>query len=427
MTMTDTVVGPDDAAADVHERDGKTRAPRRTRLTFVAAVFALVVSFVTVGATVPLFNIYRAEDGLTNADISLTVVAYSAATLMTLLVFGRVSSFVGRRSVSAFGLLLLLIGCVMFTDVHSAAGLIASRVVLGAGAALASSAISSFVIDSAPSRPVWLAGVASSQSVMIGLAVGGLGAGVLVQFGPWPRTLIFTIVCALVGVAIGMIALSRETVARSPGLWRSLRPDLRIPAPVKRMLPVAIAVLLPTWATGAFYQAFVPAIVEEQVHTVSPLMVGIIFALYMGPSAVGAVASGRLAPGTGQRVGMLLFLIGMSGVVVAIWTGAVWIFVTATALAGAAQGVAISATTRALLHDRMASERAPTFTVIYLISYLSATAPSLLAGQLSQFFSLLQITYGYAGLALIAAVFTVIAAQNAGSGVRSPQAMREPR
>jgi hypothetical protein len=117
----------------------------------------------------------------------------------------------------------------------------------------------------------------------------------------------------------------------------------------------------------------------------------------------------------------------MSGVVVAIWTGAVWIFVTATALAGAAQGVAISATTRALLHDRMASERAPTFTVIYLISYLSATAPSLLAGQLSQFFSLLPITYGYAGLALIAVVFTGIAARNTASADRSPQTMREPR
>jgi hypothetical protein len=38
------------------------------------------------GFTIPLFNIYRAEDGFTNAGISMTVAAYSAATLTTRLV-----------------------------------------------------------------------------------------------------------------------------------------------------------------------------------------------------------------------------------------------------------------------------------------------------------------------------------------------------
>ncbi|MEV4807242.1 hypothetical protein AB0K18_45215 [Nonomuraea sp. NPDC049421] len=58
---------------------------------------SLVAVFAAVGSTIPLFNIYRAEDGLTDAGISLTVVAYSAATLSTLLVLGRVSNHVGRR------------------------------------------------------------------------------------------------------------------------------------------------------------------------------------------------------------------------------------------------------------------------------------------------------------------------------------------
>jgi MFS family permease len=223
-----------------------------------------------------------------------------------------------------------------------------------------------------------------------------------------------------------MIGFSCETVAASPGAWSSLRPHVHLPGSVKHLIPVAVAVLLPTWATGAFYQAFVPAIVEEQVHTVSPLLVGIIFALYMGPSAAGAVSSGRLAPPVGQRVGMLLFLVGMSAVVVAILTGAVWVFVAATVLAGTAQGVAISATTRALLQGRTVSERAHVFTAIYLISYLSATVPALVAGQLSQVVSLLYITYGYVGLTLVAAVFTLIATRELGGHGGSPQVSSEP-
>src|SRR4051812_34715388 len=50
---------------------------RTLRLAFVSAVVSMVVAFGAVGSAIPLFNIYRAEDGFTNADITLTVVVYS--------------------------------------------------------------------------------------------------------------------------------------------------------------------------------------------------------------------------------------------------------------------------------------------------------------------------------------------------------------
>jgi hypothetical protein len=52
-----------------------TRGGRTLRLAFVSAVVSLVAVFAAVGSTIPLFNIYRAEDGFTNAGISMTVVA----------------------------------------------------------------------------------------------------------------------------------------------------------------------------------------------------------------------------------------------------------------------------------------------------------------------------------------------------------------
>ena len=55
------------------------------RLAFLSAVVSLVVTFAAAAAPIPLYNIYRAEDGFTNAGISMTVVAYSAANLTTLL------------------------------------------------------------------------------------------------------------------------------------------------------------------------------------------------------------------------------------------------------------------------------------------------------------------------------------------------------
>jgi hypothetical protein len=51
------------------------------RLAFLSAVVSLVVSFVAAAAPIPLHNIYRAEDGFTNAGISMAIVAYAVGTI----------------------------------------------------------------------------------------------------------------------------------------------------------------------------------------------------------------------------------------------------------------------------------------------------------------------------------------------------------
>jgi hypothetical protein len=169
---------------------------------------------------------------------------------------------------------------------------------------------------------------------------------------------------------------------------------------------------LATWATGAFYQAFVPALVADELHTDSSLVLGLVLASYMGPSALGAPVGGRFTPATAQRIGMLAFLVGMVGVVVAINTGTLALFFVATAVAGAGQGIAISAATRGLLHGSTVAERAPIFSVIYLICYSAAAFPSLISGQLSKTFALPQIALGYGGLALVATLITVLSVRN---------------
>jgi MFS family permease len=397
---------PADAPAKVRPKDAARRS------AFVPAVISLIVVFATVGSTIPLFNVYRAEDGFTNGGISLTVVAYSGATLITLLVFGRLSHHVGRRPVAIASLLLLVAGSLVLLDVHHIGILIAGRVLMGLGAGLASSSLTSYVVDAAPAKPAWLASVASSQTVMLGLAVGAIASGALIQFAPWPRDLIFLIVIGLLLVSVVLIAVSPETATRTPGAGRSLRPQVFVPAHVRNLLAVAAAVLLATWSIGAFYQAFVPALVEGQLHTKSPLILGLVFAAYMTPSAFGAPLSGRFEAATAQRLGMIAFLLGLIGVITAVTIDTLALFIAATIVAGASQGIAISAATRALLHGSTMADRAPIFSVVYLLSYSGATIPALIAGQLSNTFSLPQIALGYGGLALAATLVTVIAARN---------------
>ena len=382
------------------------------RLAFLSAVVSLVVSFAAAAAPIPLYNIYRGEDGFTNAGISMAVVGYAVGTIGALLALGRLSNHLGRRLTAIASLGLLLLGCLLLLNVHDIGTLLAGRLLVGVGTGLASSSLTSYIVDAAPSRPEWLASVASSQGPMLGLTFGAIASGALVQFGPWPRDLIYLVCVGFLLLSAALIAISPETTTPTPGAWRSLLPLVRVPARVRHLLPVAAAVFLATWATAAFYQAFVPALVEDQLRTRSPLILGLVFAAYMIPSVLGAPIGGRFASAVAQRVGMITFLAGMIGIITAINAGTLALFIIATIVAGAGQGIAISAATRGLLYGSTLADRAQIFSAIYLLCYSGAAVPSLISGQLSNTFSLPQIAFGYAVLALVATLFTVLGARN---------------
>ena len=356
------------------------------------------------------------------AGISVAVVAYSVATLGTLLLLGRSSNHLGRRPPSLAALGLMIGGCLLLMTVHGVGVLICGRLLMGLGAGLASTSLTAYIVDAAPDRPAWLASVASSQTVMLGLAVGAIASGTLVQYAPWPRTLSLWAATGLLLTSTLLVAMSPETTSRTRGTWHSLRPTFGSPAHIRPLLPRATAVLLATWATGAFYQAFVPALVQNQLHSDNSLTVGLAFAAYMGSSALGAPLSGRFSPGKAQRIAMVTLLTGWAGIVTAIDAGLLPFFFAATVVAGASQGVAISATTQGLLRGVNPSERAPILTVIYLLSYTSATVPSLIAARLSTTTSLSRIAWGYAGLTLLATVATFAA--DTYSSARTPSTNR---
>lgn len=384
---------------------------RGRRLAFASAVAALVFSFAANAAPVPLYNVYRGQDGLTNAGVSLAIVAYSFGTIAALLLLGRLSNHWGRRRTAIASVALVVLGCLMLLQVHSTSTLVTARLLMGVGSGIASSSLTAYIVDTAPSRPPWLASVASSQGPMFGLAVGAVGSGAVVQFGPRPRELVFVIAVALLVGSAAAIAASPETVPPRGGAWRSLLPQVSLPSRVRHRVPAAAAVFLATWATGSFYQALVPALVQDQLHSKSPLTIGLVFASYMAFSAFGAPIGGRFTPAAAQRVGMLAFLAAMAGIIIAVTSGSLALFMGATVLAGASQGVAISATVRGLLFGSTLADRAPIFTVIYLLSYSGAALPSLIAGALTGSVTLPTIAFGYGALTLAATTFTLAAAR----------------
>ncbi|MBY7876372.1 MFS transporter [Vibrio fluvialis] len=82
-------------------------------------------------------------------------------------------------------------------------------------------------------------------------------------------------------------------------------------------------------------------------------------------------------------------------------------FLIASICAGIAQGMVLTGSIGTMVNGLQPEERANVFAVIYSTSYAGAAIPTLISGQLSSHFSLLQIASGYGLLALIGSVIVL--------------------
>jgi MFS family permease len=379
---------------------------------FIAATASVIAIFAAGASPIALYSSYRRFNGITFIDLSFTAVGYFAGALTALVVLGRLSNYLGRRFVSLLALGLAATACLILLDVTSATPLIIGRILQGLACGLGSSAIASFIVDNAPQSPPWLAAATVSGAPMLGLTAGAVSAGLLVEYGPAPRVLPYLVVVAALCVCAVLIALSRETVVRRPGVLASFRPQFMLPQRARRLFPVAVCTFVCTWSFGGFYQGFGPSMATDLLGSNNALVAAMVFASMMAPSVFGAALSGRLLPASAQRFGMVVFFLAVTGVLLSLKAKMVVPFLMASAFAGVAQGVTLAGSIRALLAGAVAEERAGVLSVIYATCYASAAIPSLIVGQLSRSLNLLQIAAGYGMLAALGCVFTLLAARN---------------
>lgn len=376
----------------------------KQKLGFAAATTALLMTFAASATPIPLYDIYRRANAVDYSDLSLTAVVYFIGAITALLVFGRMSNHLGRKPVTFLAFGLAAVASMLLLHVTGAPPLVLGRLLLGLACGLASSAIASYVVDSAPASPPWLPAVVVANAPMVGLTLGALASGTLVEYGPYPRTLSYLVVLAGLAACAVLVFLSKETVTRTPGLLSALRPSFTLPQTDRRLYPVAACTFVATWALGGFFQAYGPSITAEQLGTQSTVAAALVFSSFLLPSAIGGPLTGRFSPAKAQRLGMVVFTLAVAGLLVSLKLSLIVPFLLASAVAGTAQGAVVTGSIRSLLVGVSKQERAGVLSLIYATSYTGAAIPSFIAGRLSQFMDLFHIALCYGGLAVLSCI-----------------------
>ncbi|WP_333617680.1 MFS transporter [Dietzia sp.] len=395
------------AQARIERRPHVPTLPRAG--VFAMASAALIFIFVSSGVPVPLYNMFREADGITDGDLALTTVTYLAFTALSLLLLGRLSNHLGRKPVIFAALFFAIAGCAVMTQVHSLPVLLAARMLQGLACGLASTAAGAFVIDSAPrSRLLWLPAVVTSSAPPFAIPAGALVSGTLSQFAPFPRTLTLCLTAGVLFAVAVLVALCPETMPRRPGAFGALMPRVHVPKGSGRILAAAGCALVATWSFSGFYQAFAPGMTADYFHSDSALMISVVFASAVFLAPLGGSISGRMVPVTAFRIGIVAFLIATVAIMVSLHAEAVVPFLVISLVGGLAQGAANSSGMRAVLDNVETKDRAGTLATMYLISYSGAALPGLAAGQASKSMSLPDVGTGYVALAMVAGICALV-------------------
>lgn len=377
------------------------------RTSFVIASIALILVFVTSGAPISLFNIYRTVDGLTNAQLGWVSLGYFVSAATALLMFGRLSNYAGRKPLAITALVCVFMSCLFMLNVTTVYPLLVARILQGFACGIASSSLGAYVVDTAKGRPQWLVAAITSTSPMIGISTGAISSGALASWGPAPTTLIFWLLLSVLAVCIVMLLLTPETLTRKAGGLRSLTPHIHLPTEKRATLFLTACVVIPTWSLGAFYQAFGPSIVAEQLGTTSAFIAAVTFSSVMILTPLGSFLAGKWQAPTAIRIGMGLYLVSATAIALGLLNGVLMVFLMASFCVGLAQGIASAACIRMLLKDLAVEERAGLLATVFIISYAGAVLPGAVASIAISYTSVLGICLGYLILGIVFATTAI--------------------
>lgn len=361
----------------------------RSRALFFTAVGAIVMLFLAASsAPSPLYVVYQQMWHFTPTVLTVVFAIYVAGLLGSLLVVGGLSDHVGRRPVLFGAILLESVALVLFLLAGDVLVLSTARFLQGIATGAAISTLGAALVDFEAPHARGRAGVVNSVAPTAGLALGALGTGALVQFGPSPTRFVYALLLAGMGVAAILVALMPETSERRPGAVASLRPVVGVPARLRADVAPVIPVMLASWMLGGLYLSLGPSLAAQIFGMSSHLIGGVVVTLLCGTGAVTAFVLRRTS--AVRLLGPAAALLGGGTLVtlVGIWSGQVALGVLGTLVAGVGFGAAALATFGTFARIAAPHERGALFAVAFVLSYLAFSLPAVAAGFASTAFGL---------------------------------------
>ncbi|MCG7599699.1 MFS transporter [Halomonas sp. McH1-25] len=379
-----------------------------SRLAFLGAAFAFLVTMLGTTLPTPLYPLYRQQFGFSELIITVIFAAYAVGVIAALLLTGRWSDQLGRRPMLFAGLVAAALSDVIFLTGEGLAALLAGRVMSGVSAGIFTGTATVAVIELAPEGRKSLATLVATAANMGGLGLGPVVAGLLGEYAPWPLHLAYAVHIGLLALAMIAVGWSRETVNRPAHPRLSLQ-RLSVPAEVRGVfLPAAIAAFA-GFAVFGFFTATAPAFMSQVLGYDNRLLIGVVVGVVFFASTIGQSVQDRVAGAWRLPLGCAVVILGVALVGGGIGIASLPLFVCGAIIVGLGQGIAFRAGLGLVTSASPGDQRATVTSTFFVVAYVAISIPVVGIGLTARFLGLATTGVSFAALvALLAAVALVL-------------------
>ncbi|MEW2417369.1 MFS transporter [Streptomyces sp. NPDC046866] len=381
-------------------------------------VVGAVLVLLMLSSSVPsaLYVLYQQRWGLSSGMVTVVFALYAVTVLLGLLLFGSLSDTLGRRPVLGAGLVLAVVSMGLFAAARGLGLLLAARAVQGLAVGVATGAMGAALLELSPrSRPA-LGAQVNSAGPTVGIGLGGIGAGLLVQYAPAPTVLSYLLLGAAFLVALAGVVRMRESAPLAPGDARRTggagvrqsgvrRIGVRrigVPAAVRGRFAVLVLTIVAVWSVGGFYLSLGPHLALSLLHSSNYLLGGATVALLAGAATAAQLLLGSTEALRTAVLGLCGLLAGLALVLLALGLRSAPVFLAGTAVLGSGWGAAFLGAFRALSALAEPAHRGGLTAAVYVFAYLAMSVPAVLAGLLTNIHGLQRTSVGF--MAAVAAV-----------------------
>lgn len=382
---------------------------RRSARLFAAVSGAVVLFLAASSVPSPLYVVYQGMWHFSAITLTLVFAVYVLFLLLSLLVVGGLSDHVGRRPVLAWALAVQTVAVIVFLLAQNVTMLLVARAVQGAATGAAITAMAATLVDLGPAR----AGLANAVTPLVGLALGALGCGLLVEYAPAPTRLVYGVL--LVGFAVIALVVAKlpETSARRVGAAGSLLPRLAVPPRLRADVIGIVPILMASWALGGLFLSLGPSVAAELFGLRSHVVGGLVVTLLCGVGALAALALHAHQPQHLLAPAGLLLAAGTTIALAGLQTSSIATTTIGVVVAGVGFGAASLAGFGTLARiaggEGGDTARGELMAVAYTVAYLAFSLPAVAAGAVTTAIGLRPVTEVYGAVVVALGLVAVLA------------------
>lgn len=390
----------------------------------IAATYMMVL-FAS-AAPSPLYPVYQELWGFSALTLTLVFAVYVVTMLVSLLTVGSLSDHVGRRPVLAVALVLLIASMVLFVVAEDVGTLLAARALQGLATGAAMGTLTATTVDLQPSARAGSTIVGAAPA--IGLASGVAVAGVLVEYAPAPRVLIYEIILGLFAallIALLVVPETRERIGFDSRrhLAGTLAPQVRVPREVRTVFLASVPALVATWSLGGLYLSLGSSVVSRVFGVGNHGAAGAILFVFFACAAVTSLfitdRSSTIKAAYGFPALAAGVVISLTGVLIE----SLPFYIVGSIVAGSGWAATFLSAMGNITAATPPTKRGQVFSSVFVASYLAFSVPAVIAGIVVSHIGLRDTIIGYVGyvlaMVMIAAAFAVTVRRRAASAARN--------